>query len=99
MKFCSKYNIHFISDEVYALSRFSNPEIKKPQPFVSVLSLPLDDIGIDKSLVHAVWSTSKDFGQSGFRMVSLTKIAPIIEQTLNLLFRAAQSPNSTRKWP
>ncbi|KAF1950196.1 1-aminocyclopropane-1-carboxylate synthase 7 [Byssothecium circinans] len=68
LKFCKKHSIHFISDEVYALSVFDCPDLPMPKPFVSVLSLDLDRIGVDKSHVHVVWSTSKDFGQSGFRM-------------------------------
>ncbi|OTB04088.1 hypothetical protein M426DRAFT_59221 [Hypoxylon sp. CI-4A] len=68
LKFCKRHNIHFISDEVYALSTFSSPDLVNAQPFISVLSLNLDAIGADKSRVHMVWSTSKDFGQSGFRM-------------------------------
>jgi aspartate/methionine/tyrosine aminotransferase len=70
LRFCKDRDIHFISDEVYALSRFDNPEIKDPTPFVSVLSLDLEKIGCDPSRVHMVWSMSKDFGQSGFRLVS-----------------------------
>ncbi|POS75432.1 hypothetical protein DHEL01_v206174 [Diaporthe helianthi] len=68
LRFCTSHNIHFISDEVYALSRFESPDLAEPEPFVSVLSLNLDDLGVDKSRVHMVWSTSKDFGQSGIRM-------------------------------
>ncbi|KAI1778792.1 1-aminocyclopropane-1-carboxylate synthase [Hypoxylon cercidicola] len=68
LRFCKKYNLHFMSDEVYALSIFSSPDLADARPFVSVLSLDLDEIGADKSRVHMVWSTSKDFGQSGFRM-------------------------------
>jgi aspartate/methionine/tyrosine aminotransferase len=70
LRFCSRRGIHLISDEVYALSIFSSPDLPEPRPFISVLSLDLDEIGADKSRVHVVWSTSKDFGQSGFRMVS-----------------------------
>lgn len=70
LQFCAKVKIHFISDEVYALSTFQSPDLADPEPFVSVLSLDLDTIGIDKSYVHMVWSTSKDFGQSGLRLVS-----------------------------
>ncbi|KAI0139752.1 1-aminocyclopropane-1-carboxylate synthase [Pestalotiopsis sp. NC0098] len=66
--FCKKHKIHFISDEVYALTRFESVDLPSPEPFVSVLSLDLDKIGADKSKVHVVWSTSKDFGQSGVRM-------------------------------
>ncbi|RMZ66210.1 aminotransferase -like [Pyrenophora seminiperda CCB06] len=68
LKFCTKHDIHFISDEVYALSIFPSPDLPRPQPFVSALALNLKEIGVDSSRVHVVWSTSKDFGQSGFRM-------------------------------
>jgi aspartate/methionine/tyrosine aminotransferase len=70
LRFCNRHDIHFISDELYALSIFQSPDLPEPQPFVSALSLDLDRIGANKSRVHVVWSTSKDFGQSGFRMVS-----------------------------
>ncbi|RYO97032.1 hypothetical protein DL765_011330 [Monosporascus sp. GIB2] len=52
LRFCKKHRIHFISDEVYALSRFPCPDLVNPTPFVSVLSLDLDKIGADKSRVH-----------------------------------------------
>ncbi|KAF1998234.1 PLP-dependent transferase [Amniculicola lignicola CBS 123094] len=68
LKFCDNHGIHFISDEVYALSKFENPEIQDPVEFTSVLSLDLNALRVDPSRVHMVWSTSKDFGQSGFRM-------------------------------
>jgi aspartate/methionine/tyrosine aminotransferase len=70
LRFCNRKGMHFISDEVYALSIFETPDLPDAQPFVSVLSLDLDAIGVDKPRVHVVWSTSKDLGQSGFRMVS-----------------------------
>jgi len=54
LRFCQKHNIHFISDEVYALSIFSNPELPEPTPFTSVLSLDLKEIGIDASRVHMI---------------------------------------------
>jgi aspartate/methionine/tyrosine aminotransferase len=69
LKFCEKYQLHFISDEIYALSVFKNPEIVEPTPFTSILSLDLEHVGVDPSRVHMVWSMSKDFGQSGIRMV------------------------------
>ncbi|KAF2446658.1 PLP-dependent transferase [Karstenula rhodostoma CBS 690.94] len=68
LRFCQKHKIHFISDEVYALSIFPNPEMPTPIPFTSVLSLDLVEMGVDTSRVHMVWSLSKDLGQSGFRM-------------------------------
>jgi aspartate/methionine/tyrosine aminotransferase len=71
LQFCEKHNLQFISDEIYALSIFPNPEVRQNVGFVSALSIDLDRIGVDPSRVHVVWSMSKDFGQSGFRMVNL----------------------------
>ncbi|KAJ4357162.1 uncharacterized protein N0V89_001737 [Didymosphaeria variabile] len=68
IQFCKRHGIHFISDEVYALTSFDAPDLAEPREFVSALSLDLDKLGADKSRVHVIWSTSKDFGQSGFRM-------------------------------
>lgn len=66
--FCRRHNIHFICDEVYALSVFPSPDLPSAQTFTSVLSLDLEKLGVDPSRVHAVWSMSKDFGQSGVRV-------------------------------
>ncbi|KAL1856868.1 putative secondary metabolism biosynthetic enzyme [Diaporthe australafricana] len=68
LRFCARHDLHFISDEVYALTSFTSPDLPSPTPFTSVLSLDLDAVGAVKSRVHMVWSTSKDFGQSGMRM-------------------------------
>lgn len=68
LKFCHAHRLHYISDEVYALSQFPNPHLANPPPFVSALSLDLHALGCDSKLVHTVWSTSKDFGSSGIRV-------------------------------
>lgn len=68
LRFCAEHDLHFISDEVYALTSFASPDLPNPTPFTSVLSLDLDAVGAVKGRVHMVWSTSKDFGQSGLRM-------------------------------
>ncbi|MCJ1401065.1 hypothetical protein MMC11_004277 [Xylographa trunciseda] len=68
LRFCKRHDIHFISDEVYALSSFPCVDVPHPVPFTSVLSLDVEGLGCDLSRVHMLWSTSKDFGQSGFRM-------------------------------
>ncbi|KAF3058033.1 putative inactive 1-aminocyclopropane-1-carboxylate synthase-like protein 2 [Daldinia childiae] len=70
IKFCNAKNIHFISDELYALSAFESQDQPTPEPFVSVLQLDIEALGCDQSRVHTIWSTSKDFGSSGLRMVS-----------------------------
>lgn len=70
IKFCQSRNIHFVSDEVYGMSGFSADGFADPVPFVSALSVDTRLLDCDPSRVHVVWSTSKDFGCSGFRMVS-----------------------------
>ncbi|MCJ1479643.1 hypothetical protein MMC13_008329 [Lambiella insularis] len=66
LRFCQKHKIHFISDEVYALSTFSTPANMTSQPFISVLSLDLQGL-IDPKLVHLLYGMSKDFSCNGFR--------------------------------
>ncbi|PYH90496.1 PLP-dependent transferase [Aspergillus ellipticus CBS 707.79] len=68
MQLCQKYQIHLISDEIYALSVWENTV--DPQPFVpfeSALSINTKRI-IDPSLVHVLWGMSKDFGANGLRL-------------------------------
>jgi gliotoxin/aspirochlorine biosynthesis aminotransferase len=69
IKFCARRNIHYISDEVYGMTSFSLPGQEELSPFVSALSIDTRSLGCDPSRVHVVWSPSKDFGQSGTRMV------------------------------
>lgn len=69
IKFCYKQKIHFVSDEVYAVSELDNPSSTSPVPFISALAIDVASIGCDPSRVHVIWSISKDFGSSGFRMV------------------------------
>ncbi|GLI76910.1 hypothetical protein PoHVEF18_005188 [Penicillium ochrochloron] len=69
MQLCQKYQIHLISDEIYALSVFENTVDEHPAPvqFESALSINLKDI-IDPKLVHVLWGMSKDFGANGIRL-------------------------------
>ncbi|KAK8069351.1 hypothetical protein PG994_005967 [Apiospora phragmitis] len=77
LEFCHAHNLHFISDEVYALSTITGSAVRAPKPFVSVLAL-LDEDGMGDAAavaamapkVHMVWSMSKDFGCSGIRMAN-----------------------------
>ncbi|KAL7931350.1 PLP-dependent transferase [Trichoderma chlorosporum] len=72
LKLCEKYKIHFISDEIYALSVWDNTvDTGIPlEPFTS--SLSIDPTGIiDPSRVHVVWGMSKDFGANGIRVGAL----------------------------
>lgn len=66
---CSKYHIHLISDEIYALTVWENT-IDPPSPaipFSSILTLDIPSL-IDPSLVHVLWGVSKDFGANGLRL-------------------------------
>lgn len=72
MRFCHKHGIHFITDEVYALSTFQTTDLTESVPFTSALSINVERLGCDRSKVHTVWSMSKDFGVSGFRLVRNT---------------------------
>lgn len=69
LQLCQRHGIHYISDEIYALSTFVNTVDKSPAPvpFESCLSIPLEGI-IDPGLVHVVWGISKDFGANGLRL-------------------------------
>ncbi|KAL2216143.1 1-aminocyclopropane-1-carboxylate synthase [Thermoascus aurantiacus ATCC 26904] len=66
LKFCQKHQIHFISDEVYALSVFDSGD-PDAVPFTSVLSLDLSGL-IDPSLVHVMYGFSKDFASGGLHL-------------------------------
>lgn len=72
LKLCQKHQIHFISDEIYALSVWENTVDTGIQfePFTSCLSIDLAGI-IDPSRVHVVWGMSKDFGANGIRVGAL----------------------------
>jgi len=78
MEFCQERGLHLISDEVYALCSLNERPNSSPG-FVSALSLteplvPEGAVKIDPSRVHVVWSASKLFGSSGFRVVSYTAL-------------------------
>lgn len=69
MRLCQKYQIHLISDEIYALSVWDNT-IDQHAPLVKFESaLSIDPKGIiDPRLVHVLWGMSKDFGANGIRL-------------------------------
>lgn len=71
LSFCAARNLHFVSDEIYALSVYSSVDDRVLPPFISALSLDLQETGLGMEKVHTVWSFSKDFGCSGLRLVSL----------------------------
>ncbi|KAL2441242.1 putative aminotransferase aclI [Exophiala dermatitidis] len=75
LRLCSKYNIHLISDEVYARSHFPSSDIPNPPPFVSVLSFPLEEY-INPELVHVIYAMSKDFCANGTRIGAMISPGP-----------------------
>jgi len=82
MEFCQEHGLHLIVDEIYALTDL-NTSPAKASPFVSALSLteplvPEGAVKVDSSRVHVVWSASKLFGMSGFRVVSHV---PMLDET------------------
>ncbi|CAI7658003.1 unnamed protein product [Penicillium manginii] len=98
LQFCEARNIHFISDEIYALSNFGatrydqhvNPDrvIGLETKFTSVLSIDLERLGVDPARVHVAYSVSKDFGSSGVRLGYLiTQSNPELRRALAVLNR------------
>lgn len=88
MQLCQKYEIHLISDEIYALSVWENTIDQGPPPakFESVLSIDLIGI-IDPHLVHVLWGMSKDFGSNGLRL------GVVISQANRDLHMALKAPS------
>jgi len=71
IRFCSQRDIHFISDELYALSNIKKEfEEDDGVPFISALEINVGSLGCNLARVHTIWSSSKDLGSSGLRMVS-----------------------------
>ena len=79
LRLCNKYNIHLISDEVYAKSSFPSEDFPQVPPFVSVLNLDLKAY-IDPKLVHVLYGMSKDFCANGIRIGCL--ISPFNDRML-----------------
>jgi aspartate/methionine/tyrosine aminotransferase len=78
MEFCQERGLHLISDELYALTDLKGVSGDAPA-FVSALSMteplvPEGAVKVDPSRVHVVWSASKLFGSSGFRVVSAEQV-------------------------
>lgn len=67
MRFCQRHSLHLISDEVYALSVFDNPDAPDAAGFTSALSIDTTNI-IDANLVQVIYGLSKDFGVAGLRV-------------------------------
>lgn len=97
MEFCQEHGLHLIVDEIYGCLELGGGE----GGFVSALELvePLRREGavkVEASRVHVVWSASKVFGMSGFRVVRT--LSPSYTRTKILIAnvcRAASFPSRT----
>jgi 1-aminocyclopropane-1-carboxylate synthase len=69
MRFCAKHNIHYLSDEIYALSVFENKNYRNATRFQSVLSIDKEGI-INPEMVHVLYGAAKDFCANGLRLGS-----------------------------
>jgi hypothetical protein len=74
MGFCKEKGLHYISDEVFALSAFRRDADEK---FTSALVLVSDDevSPMNPSQVYVIYRISKDFGAAVTRMVSHCQFA------------------------
>lgn len=66
MELCTKYSIHLIADEIYALSVYNVPDPHAVK-FESVLSFESAKY-IDPKLLHLLYGFSKDMAASGIRL-------------------------------
>jgi len=82
-RFAEEYNLHLICDEIYAQSVFRVEGNDNPQPFTSVLSLDLKSLNVNPARVHVLYSMSKDFSASGFRIgLFVSRANPSIVQSM-----------------
>lgn len=66
MKFCQKYSLHLISDEVYAMSVYDVPDLSASK-FTSVLAFDYSEY-IDDEYLHLMYGMSKDMAAAGLRI-------------------------------
>ncbi|KAM0304914.1 hypothetical protein ACHAO8_011367 [Botrytis cinerea] len=80
MVFCKDNGLHYISDEIFAMSSFRREEEGQ---FTSTLSLISDnkESPMDPSRLHVIYSMSKDWGSPGLRMACLVspRNRPVLE--------------------
>lgn len=56
MRFCQKYHLHLISDEVYAMSIYKTPSNASAVPFTSALAIDTTGL-IDANLIHILYGS------------------------------------------
>nr|AFT92042.2 1-aminocyclopropane-1-carboxylate synthase [Paeonia lactiflora] len=62
VNFINEKNIHLVCDEIYAATVFCQPR------FISIAEIINDMDGVNRNLIHIVYSLSKDMGFPGFRV-------------------------------
>ncbi|GLA70042.1 hypothetical protein AtubIFM55763_010944 [Aspergillus tubingensis] len=97
MAFCRDHNLHLISDEVFALSTFTSPDLQNWAAFKSVLSIDPSTVGLDPSRVHVLWSMSKDLAASGIRLRQVCAFVNEVDPS-GMHSNPKQSP-PTHRWP
>ncbi|EAU81749.2 aminotransferase [Coprinopsis cinerea okayama7 len=60
LAFCEKWNLHLVSDEIYALSRFESGDVGEPEGFRSILSFDLSSITVPSAMCSTGDSPSPD---------------------------------------
>ncbi|EDQ90334.1 uncharacterized protein MONBRDRAFT_24686 [Monosiga brevicollis MX1] len=66
IRFCLDHQLHFVSDEIYAMSTMAGSD-----KFASAHEVALNDLQAPdgwERLVHVMWGASKDFGLNGLRI-------------------------------
>lgn len=71
-EFAQKWDLHLLSDEIYALSQFENAEKEREgtkRSFVSMLNVDIEkETRCEPSRVHVLYGMSKDFCANGLRL-------------------------------
>lgn len=95
MRFCRKYSLHLISDEIYAMSKYESSDAEAV-PFVSILSIPPE---MPTSHIHVVYGASKDFSSNGLRLGCIyTQNSKVLAGCFSVGIFAKVSGVSDRLW-
>jgi 1-aminocyclopropane-1-carboxylate synthase len=65
--FCQQHSLHYLSNEIYAMSVFENPGHPDHTKINFILSYDTDGI-IDRNRIHVLYGMAKDFGSNGLRL-------------------------------
>lgn len=95
MQLCSKYEIHLICDEIYALSVYEIPDAKAVK-FESTLSLETQKY-IHPNYLHVLYGMSKDYAASGLRIGCVYTRNNALQRALGVLGVFQWSGNATEK--